>query len=62
MDVALRLLVLVLAMPIACLHAQDKAKVDGVETLSAVVRVKARILPNARSAESLGTSNSLHRS
>ena len=38
MDVALRLLVLVLAMPIACLHAQDKAKVDGVETLSAVVR------------------------
>ena len=55
MNAALRVLVLALAMPHACLHAQDKAKVDGAETLSAVVRVKARILPNARSAESLGT-------
>ena len=55
MNAALRLLFLVLVMPHACLHAQDKAKVDGAETLSAVVRVKARILPNARSAESLGT-------
>ena len=36
-------------------HAQDKAKDESTETLSAVVRVKARILPNARSAESLGT-------
>ena len=55
MHSALRLLVVVLAMTTAPLHAQDKARYDGVETLSAVVRVKARILPNARSAESLGT-------
>ena len=33
MDVALRLLILVLAMPIAGAHAQDKAKADGAETL-----------------------------
>jgi S1-C subfamily serine protease len=55
MNAALRLLVLALVMPHAALQAQDKAKVDSAETLSAVVRVKARILPNARSAESLGT-------
>ncbi len=55
MDAALRLLVLVLLMAIVPLHAQDKPKDDSAETLSAVVRVKARILPNARSAESLGT-------
>jgi S1-C subfamily serine protease len=36
-------------------HAQDKPRLDAAETLSAIVRVKARILPNARSAESLGT-------
>jgi serine protease Do len=36
-------------------HAQDKAKEEGSETLSAIVKVKARILPNARSAETLGT-------
>lgn len=55
MDAALRLLLLVLLMAIVPLHAQDKPKDDSAETLSAVVRVKARILPNARSAESLGT-------
>lgn len=55
MRAALRLMVLALAMTIAPLHAQDKARDDSMETLSAVVRVKARILPNARSAESLGT-------
>ena len=55
MDALLRLLILALAVPMACLNAQEKAKDDSVETLSAVVRVKARILPNARSAESLGT-------
>ena len=55
MDAALRLLILALALPLASVHAQEKAKDDSVETLSAVVRVKARILPNARSAESLGT-------
>src|SRR3954471_10228050 len=35
--------------------AEDKPRPDAGETLSAVVRVKTRILPNARSAESLGT-------
>jgi len=55
MNIALRLLVLALALPVAGLHAQDKPKDSGADALSAVVRVKARILPNARSAESLGT-------
>lgn len=57
MDAALRLLVLmlVLALPVASVQGQEKAKEVGVDALSAVVRVKARILPNARSAESLGT-------
>ena len=55
MDAALRLLILALVVPMVSLQAQEKAKDDSVETLSAVVRVKARILPNARSAESLGT-------
>src|SRR6185295_14100999 len=37
-------------------HAQDKsgADVNAEETLSAVVRVKAKALPNARSAATLG--------
>ena len=34
--------------------AQDRAKDEAEETLSAVVRVKARILPNARSLATLG--------
>lgn len=41
------------AMPV---HGQDKAKEEGGDTLSAIVRVKSRILPNARSAETLGMS------
>ena len=38
-------------------HAQGKSgdDVDAAETLSAVVRVRARIIPNARSAATLGT-------
>ena len=54
MHIALRLLALALALPMASLHAQDKPKDGAAETLSAVVRVKARVLPNARSAEALG--------
>jgi serine protease Do len=50
-----RILLFALALLAAPGLAQDKPKVDAADTLSAVVRVKARILPNARSAESLGT-------
>ncbi len=56
MKAALRLLLLVLLVTAAGANAQDKAKDDTSETLSAVVKIKARILPNARSAETLGTS------
>ncbi len=60
MKAALRLLALLLSVSMAPMYlaptyAQDKPKDDSSETLSAVVRVKARILPNARSAETLGT-------
>jgi len=55
LDAALRLLLCLVIVSIAPARAQDKPKVDTAETLSAVVRVKARILPNARSAEMLGT-------
>jgi serine protease Do len=50
-----RILVFALALFAGPSLAQERAKPDSAETLSAVVRVKARILPNARSAESLGT-------
>lgn len=50
-----RILVFALALFTGSSLAQEKAKADAADTLSAVVRVKARILPNARSAESLGT-------
>ncbi len=50
----LRIMLLALALGCGLAIAQDKPKTDSAETLSAVVRVKARILPNARSAESLG--------
>ena len=50
-----RLLLCASLLFLAPAHAQDKAKDEGAETLSAIVRVKARILPNARSAETLGT-------
>lgn len=39
----------------AAAPAQDKAKEDADQTLSAIVRVKAKILPDARSAATLGT-------
>ncbi len=48
------LLAAVTAFPLAAL-AQDKPAPESDETLSAVVRVKAKILPNARSAATLGT-------
>ena len=43
---------LLLAAPLA--PAQDRAKDEAEETLSAIVRVKAKILPNARSLATLG--------
>lgn len=57
MKAAVRLVLLVLAAALAAwsaAHAQDKARDETSETLSAVVKVKSRILPNARSAEFLG--------
>ena len=41
------------ALPWAA-SAQDKTADPGADTLAAVMRVKARILPNARSLETLG--------
>ena len=55
MNFALRMLVCAVILPGVAAHAQDKARDESPETLAAVVRVKARILPNARSAETLGT-------
>lgn len=55
MNAALRLLFCAVALCVAPVQAQDKPRDESPETLSAVVRVKARILPNARSAETLGT-------
>jgi S1-C subfamily serine protease len=55
MNAALRMLLCAVALCVAPARAQDKPRDEGPETLSAVVRVKARILPNARSAETLGT-------
>ena len=56
MIAAVRVLLCAIALIATPVHADDKAKEDAAETLSAIVRVKARILPNARSAETLGTS------
>ena len=56
MIAAVRVLLCGIALIATPVHADDKAKEDAAETLSAIVRVKARILPNARSAETLGTS------
>lgn len=47
------LLVIVLALVLPA-HAQDKAAREAEETLSAIVRVKAKIVPHARSAATLG--------
>ena len=54
MKSVLRLLLCVLMFWAAVGLAEDQAKEDGAETLSAIVRIKSRILPNARSAETLG--------
>ncbi len=57
MNLAFRLLLWVLLLSVPALNearAQDKARDETSETLSAVVKVKSRILPNARSAEFLG--------
>jgi S1-C subfamily serine protease len=56
MTSVLRFLLLILAFAVTgWTAAQDKVKDEAEETLSAVVRVKAKILPNARSAATLGT-------
>jgi S1-C subfamily serine protease len=48
------LLALALAGAAPAAHAQEKPRDEAEDTLSAVVRVKSRILPNARTAETLG--------
>jgi S1-C subfamily serine protease len=54
MAAALRILMLLAAALAAPAFAQDKAKDNAEELLSAVVQVKSRILPNARSLATLG--------
>ncbi len=55
MNVALRVLFCAVILSATLGHAQDKSGEGNPETLSAIVRIKTRILPNARSAETLGT-------
>jgi len=54
MTAALRILVSLLVLAAAPAFAQDKEKDEAAELLSAVVQVKAKILPNARSLATLG--------
>jgi S1-C subfamily serine protease len=54
MAAVLRILLLLAAALAAPAFAQDKAKDNAEELLSAVVQVKSRILPNARSLATLG--------
>jgi S1-C subfamily serine protease len=54
MTAVLRILALLLAAAAAPAFAQDQGKDEAAELLSAVVRVKAKILPNARSLATLG--------
>ncbi len=49
-----RILLLALAFTAGPVYPQDKAKDEGDELLSAVVQVKSKILPNARSLATLG--------
>jgi S1-C subfamily serine protease len=49
-----RILLLTLALAAAPAQAQDKSQGDADELLAAVVQVKAKILPNARSLATLG--------
>jgi serine protease Do len=54
MTAVLRILLLLLAFAAAPLFAQDTPKDEAEALLAAVVQVKAKILPNARSLETLG--------
>jgi serine protease Do len=54
MTAVLRCFTFLLAFAAAPAFAQDRQKEDADEVLSAVVRVKAKILPNARSLATLG--------
>ena len=54
MTAVLRILLFPLALTLAPAYAQDKEKDEAAELLSAVVQVKAKILPNARSLATLG--------
>jgi len=54
MTAVLRMLLLSLALAAAPAVSQDQPKDEAEETLSAVVQVKAKILPNARSLATLG--------
>ncbi|MDH5222035.1 MAG: S1C family serine protease [Betaproteobacteria bacterium] len=51
---ALRILLLALVLGAAAAPAQDRTDAEAEATLSAVVRVQSRILPDARTAETLG--------
>ena len=55
MTAVLRMLLLSLALAAAPAFSQDNPKDEAEQTLSAVVQVKARILPNARSLATLGS-------
>jgi S1-C subfamily serine protease len=54
MSAIFRILLLALACAAGPAPAQEKPAADAEATLSAVVRVKARILPDARTAQTLG--------
>jgi S1-C subfamily serine protease len=54
MSPGIRFLLLALALAAGPLAAQEKPDADADATLSAVVRVKSRILPDARTAATLG--------
>ncbi|MDH5352151.1 MAG: serine protease, partial [Betaproteobacteria bacterium] len=51
---ALRILLLALVLGAAAAPAQDRTDAEAEATLSAVVRVQSRMLPDARTAETLG--------
>ncbi len=54
MAAGLRIPILLLALALVPAYAQDKEKDEAAELLAAVVQVKAKILPNARSLATLG--------
>jgi S1-C subfamily serine protease len=57
MPIAFRILMLAFlaAAPLAAAQDMDKARAEAEETLSAIVRVRAKIIANARSTATLGT-------